>query len=104
MKSKLSRLIAINVHIEKNDVNKDVGMPIGIVLWSLRNVFLSSVQFILSLHHPFWLKPFSEFFGIIFQPLQQLSLAKDHWRGFNTRNAHMVHIVNQIRSKMVYTS
>ena len=22
---------------------------------------------------------------------------KHHWRGFNTRNAHMVHIVNQIR-------
>ena len=22
-------------------------------------------------------------------------LAKDHWRGFSTRNAHMVHIVNQ---------
>ena len=30
-------------------------------------------------------------------------LAKDHWRGFSTRNAHMVHIVNYIRIKMVYT-
>ena len=33
-----------------------------------------------------------------------ISLAKDHWRGLNTRNAHMVHIFNQIRFKMVYTS
>ena len=31
-------------------------------------------------------------------------LAKDHWRGFSTRNAHMVHIVNLIRLKMVLTS
>ena len=28
----------------------------------------------------------------------------DHWRGFSTRNAHMVHIVNSIWLKMVYTS
>ena len=27
-----------------------------------------------------------------------------HWRGFSTRNAHMVHIVNSIRFKMVNTS
>ena len=27
-----------------------------------------------------------------------------HGRGFNTRNAHLVHIINQIRFKMVYTS
>ena len=27
-----------------------------------------------------------------------------HWRGFSTRNAHMVHIVYYIRFKMVYTS
>ena len=44
--------------------------------------------------HPFWLKLLSVFFGIIFQLFQLLSLAKDHWRGFHTRNAHMVHIVN----------
>ena len=31
-------------------------------------------------------------------------LAKDHWRGFITRHAHMVHIVNQTWVKMVYTS
>ena len=34
------------------------------------------------------------FWDIIFQPFQLLSLAKDHWRGFNTRNAHLVYIVN----------
>ena len=28
-------------------------------------------------------------------------LAKDHWRGFNTRNAHIVHIVTYIRFKMM---
>ena len=28
-----------------------------------------------------------------------LWLAKDHWRGFSTRNAHMVHIINLIRFK-----
>ena len=30
--------------------------------------------------------------------------SKDHWQGFSTRNAHMVHIVNLFRLKMVYTS
>ena len=33
-----------------------------------------------------------------------LCLAKDHWWGFSARNTHMVHIVNLIRLKMVYTS
>ena len=28
-------------------------------------------------------------------------LAKDHVRGFSTRNAHMVHFINLIRFKMV---
>ena len=31
----------------------------------------------------------SSFWDITFQLLKQLSLAKDHWRGFSTRNAHM---------------
>ena len=31
-------------------------------------------------------------------------LSGHHIIGFNTRNAHMVHIVNLIRFKMVYTS
>ena len=47
---------------------------------------------------------FWHFWGINFQLLELLSLAKNHWRGFSTRNAHMVHIVNLIRLKMVYTS
>ena len=32
--------------------------------------------------------------GIHFHLFKLLSLAKDPWRGFSTRNAHMVHIVN----------
>ena len=28
-------------------------------------------------------------------------LTKDHWWGFSARNAHMVHIVNKLRFKMV---
>ena len=43
---------------------------------------------------PLGLSFFRHFWDIIFQPFQLLSLAKDHWRGFNTRNVHMVHIVN----------
>ena len=30
-------------------------------------------------------------------------LARDHWRGLSARDAHVVHIVNYIRIKMVYT-
>ena len=47
---------------------------------------------------------FRHLLGITFQLFKQLCLAKDHWRGFSTRNAHMVHIVNLIRFKMMYTS
>ena len=43
------------------------------------------------------------FYDISFQLFKLLCLAKDHWWGFSTRNAHMVHIVNEIRFKMVYT-
>ena len=43
---------------------------------------------------PFDLSFFRHFWVIVFQLFHLLSLAKDHWRGFNTRNAHMVHIVN----------
>ena len=42
---------------------------------------------------PFGFSFFRHFWDIIFQPFQLLSFAKDHWRGFNTRNAHMFHIV-----------
>ena len=33
-------------------------------------------------------------FGHHFSTFRLLCLAKDHWRGFSTLNAHMVHIVN----------
>ena len=38
------------------------------------------------------------------QLFKLLCLAKNHWWGFCTRNAHMVHIVNEIRFKMMHTS
>ena len=41
---------------------------------------------------------------ISFQLFKLLCLAKNHWWGFCSLNAHMVHIVNEIRFKMVYTS
>ena len=53
---------------------------------------------------PFGFSLFLHFWGIDFQLLKLLCLAKDHWRGFSTQNAHMVHVVNLIRFKMVYTS
>ena len=36
--------------------------------------------------------------------LYELRLAKYHWWGFSTRNAHMVHIINCIRFKIMYAS
>ena len=51
-------------------------------------------NFVGLLHHPFWLQLVKALLGITFQLFKLLSLAKDHWRGFSTRNAHMVHIVN----------
>ena len=43
---------------------------------------------------PFGFSWFRHFWVITFQLFKSHSLAKDHWRGFITRNAHMVHIVN----------
>ena len=43
---------------------------------------------------PFGFTLFRHFLAYIFNLFQLLSLAKYHWRGFSTRNAHMVHIVN----------
>ena len=54
----------------------------------------SNCDFVGLLHHPFWLYLVLALLGIPFQHFKLLSLAKDHWRGFSTRNAHMVHIVN----------
>ena len=53
---------------------------------------------------PFGFNFFWYFCDISFQLFKLLCLAKNHWWGFCTRNAHMVHIVNEIRFKMVYTS
>ena len=61
-------------------------------------------NFVGLLHHPVWLKLLSAVFGHHISIFQLLSLAKDLWRGFNTRNAHMVYIINSIRFEMVYTS
>ena len=47
---------------------------------------------------------FGTFVTSLFNFLKLLCLAKNHWWGFCSRNAHMVHIVNEIRFKMVYTS
>ena len=55
-----------------------------------------TIPFGLSLIWPFW--------GITFQLFELLCVAKDHWRGFSTRNVHMIHIVNNIRFRIVYTS
>ena len=43
---------------------------------------------------PFGFSLFRHFWVITFQLLKLHCLAKDHWRGFSTRNAHMVQIVN----------
>ena len=44
------------------------------------------------------------FCDISFQLFKLLCLAKNHWWRFCNQNARMVHIVNEIRFKMVYTS
>ena len=49
--------------------------------------------------YPFWLQLVLALFGHYFSTFNNKCLAKDHWRGFSTRNAHMVHIVNLIRLK-----
>ena len=45
-----------------------------------------TIQFSLSLIWHLW--------GITFQLFELLCLARNHWRGFSTRNAHIVHFVN----------
>ena len=63
-------------------------IPFGFSLFLIEIVILW-VYYTISFGFSF----FRHFWDISFQPFQLLSLAKDHWRGFNTRNAHMVHIV-----------
>ena len=50
-------------------------------------------NFVGLLHHPIWLKLDLALWSITFQLFELLCKAKDHWRGFSTRNAHMVHIL-----------
>ena len=56
-------------------------------------------NFVGLLHHPFWLQLVLALFGYYFSTFYTTCLAKDHWRGFSTRNAHMIHIVNLFRLK-----
>ena len=51
---------------------------------------------------PFGLNLFRHILGITFLLFELLCLAKDHWRRFSARNAHMVYIVKYIWFKMVY--
>ena len=48
---------------------------------------------------PFGFSLISHFWVISFQLFKSHCLAKDHWWGFSTLKAHMVHIVNSIRIK-----
>ena len=48
---------------------------------------------------PFGFSLFWHFFCHYFWTFYTTCLAKDHWRGFSTRNAHIVHIVNLFRLK-----
>ena len=78
-------------------------------LWLIRSVWRASklsvfkidwnCRFVDLLHHPFWLQLVLALFGHYFSTFYATCLAKDHWRGFSTRNAHMVHIVNLFRLK-----
>ena len=45
-------------------------------------------------NHLFGFNLFWHWFSISFQYLTILCLVKDYWRGLNTRNTYMVHIVN----------
>ena len=47
--------------------------------------------------NPIWLQLVLAVFGHYCSIFYTSCLAKDHWRGFSTRNAHMVHIVNLFR-------
>ena len=46
------------------------------------------------LHHPFGFSLFLVRLGHLFSTFENTLSAKDHWWGFSTQNAHMVHIVN----------
>ena len=61
-------------------------------------------DFVGLLHHPFWLNLVLALLDITFRLFKLLCLAKDNWRGFSTRNTHMVQFVIWIWLKMVNIS
>ena len=69
-----------------------------VAFWKFFKIFHvkidSNCNFVGLLHNPFWLQLVLALSSITSQLLKLLCLAKYHWRGFSTRNAHMVHIVN----------
>ena len=78
------------------------------VFWEYQNLsVLKLTEIVILLVYvtiPFAFSLFRHFWGINFKLLRLLCLAKDQWRWLSTRYAHMVHIVNEIRFRMVYTS
>ena len=67
-------------------------------LWSITKIFRIKIDwncnFVGLLYHHFWLQLVFALSGQHFQLLKPVCLAKDHWWGFITRNAHMVHSVH----------
>ena len=85
VKNRKTDKIIIKLYISENLVKKQ----------SFRVKIDWNCNFVGLLHHPFLaLARYSALSGNRFQRLKPLCLAKDHWWGFITRNAHMVHIVN----------
>ena len=74
-------------HFDSDLINNMDHMLIDKIVWNWNFVGL--------LHHPFWLQLVLERLGHLFSTFEITSLAKDHWWGFSTQNAHMVHIVNK---------
>ena len=70
-------------------------------MWNLTKILLAKVTYYVGFFYtiPFGFILFMALLGITFQLFKLLCLAKDHWRGFGTRNAHMVHIVDYIRDQ-----
>ena len=84
--------------MQKNEVKYNVFEAADFCWWN------NSIIWYLSLHHPVWLYLYLALLGHPFSIFKLLSLAKDSSWESSTRNTHMVHIVNWIQFKMVYTS
>ena len=68
-------------------------MCMWISLLIFRDKIVWNCNFVSLLHHPFWLQLVLACLGHLFLIFEITSLAKDHWWGFSTRNAHIVHIL-----------